>query len=126
MAEDHEQSPPFTVKRKVDESWKETIEREKKSSSHSESSDQPNPLSEPNFSMFVSTIGMQVLMALGETEDPANPAKKADLGQAQYLIDILEMLSAKTKGNLSAEEQAMMQTLLYQLRLKFVEKSKTP
>jgi hypothetical protein len=47
-----------------------------------------------------------------------------DLEQAQYMIDILEMLQEKTKGNLSDEEGQMMEGLLYQLRMLYVSKVK--
>ncbi len=75
------------------------------------------------FPFFISSLGMQALLFLGELPDPQTGDKKPDLPQAKYLIDTLDMLSGKTKGNLSKEEEKMLEDLLYELRLKFVEKS---
>lgn len=122
MPKDDQGSPDFTIRKKVDESWKSAVEREKGPSSFDE------PASEfavePSFSFFVSTLGMQALVALGELANPATQEKKADLTQAQYLIEVLRMISDKTKGNLTQEEEAMMKDLVYDLQMKFVEKSK--
>ena len=54
-------------------------------------------------------------MLLGES--PPN------LSHAQEIIDILTMLEAKTKGNLTDEEETLLQEMLYALRVKFVEKA---
>jgi len=45
---------------------------------------------------------------------------------AQEIIDILTMLEAKTKGNLTGEEETLLEEMLYTLRIKFVEKAKAP
>jgi hypothetical protein len=126
MADDPKQpSPGFTTKKHVDESWKDTASKEKETLS----SEEPGkPLFfEPTFPFFITTLGMQAFAALGEVPDPEKPdAPKppVDLPRAQYLIDIIDMLSKKTKGNLTQEEAGMLEGLLYELRLKFVEKSK--
>lgn len=65
---------------------------------------------------------MQSLMALGEIPYPNTGKKQADLPQAQYLIDTLQMLSDKTRGNLTEQESGELNTLLYELRMKFVQK----
>lgn len=112
-------------KKHVDESWKESASKEKETLS----SEEPGkPLFfEPTFPFFITTLGMQAFTALGEVPDPDKPdapKPSVDLPRAQYLIDIIDMLSKKTKGNLTQEEAEMLEGLLYELRLKFVEKSK--
>lgn len=97
--------------KKVDESWKNAVQKEKENSSGEEA---PVPLPEPNFSFFISSLGMQTLAALGE---------KTDMAQAQYLIDTIQMLLEKTKGNLTPEEDSMARGVLYELRMKFVQKT---
>ena len=79
---------------------------------------------EADFLSFVSTLAMQALSALGETkQDPSAPPASIDLRQAQYLIDIIQMLAAKSRGNLTEEETNELNTLLYELRMRFVRKS---
>ncbi len=133
---DAENDRGFTIKKKVDESWKSAVEKEK-SKDHpapkagpepSPEPEQPEPLErgvppEPDFPFFISTLGMQALAALGEVPNPATGEKRMDRTTAKYFIDILVMLSQKTKGNLTAEENAMVNDLLYELQMKFVQKS---
>jgi hypothetical protein len=119
MAEDHEKAPGFNVKKSVDESWKDTVEKEK----HADEPERGVPPPAPDFLFFLSTLGMQTLQTLGEIADPASGEKKTDLPHAQYLIGTIQMLCEKTKGNLTKEEEQMAQGLLYELRMKFVQKS---
>ena len=118
MAESHEETS-HTIKKSVDESWKETVEKEKHVLSEDKTDDS---IPEASFPFFISTLGMQALAALGEIENPAANEKKFEPLQAQYLIDTLQMISEKTKGNLSKDEAAALQDMLHTLRLKFVEK----
>ncbi len=77
-----------------------------------------------DFAGFVHSIAISVLHHLGlvaepETGKPATP----DLALARQNIDILEMLQAKTRGNLDPEEDHLLESLLYELRMRFVEVS---
>ncbi|HTU02525.1 MAG TPA: DUF1844 domain-containing protein, partial [Candidatus Sulfotelmatobacter sp.] len=56
---------------------------------------------------------------------PAGGAVKIDLAQAQQAIDLLEMLQQKTAGNLTAEEGGLLEGLLFDIRLRYVEAGKT-
>lgn len=123
MADSQDTPSGFSTNKKVDESWKDNIEKEKGSESHEEPESVPD---EPSFSSFLSTLGMQAFFSLGEFQDPASPEIKTDLVQAKYLIDVIQILSDKTKGNLSEEEGRMVKELLYGLKMKFVEKSAKP
>jgi len=67
---------------------------------------------------------MQALAALGEMENPLTKKKELDLEQAKYMIEIIEILQEKTKGNLTSEESQMIEGLLYQLRMLYVSKAK--
>jgi hypothetical protein len=49
----------------------------------------------------------------------------ANLAAAQQIIDILSLLEQKTRGNLTAEERQLLEQLLYELRMRYVEASKT-
>ena len=116
MADLHENSSDATIRKKVDESWKDSVNREKDEDSPETPETTEIPIPEPNFPFFISSIGIQALAAMGETPD---------LGHARYLIDVIQMLSDKTKGNLAQEEQTMLTDLLYDLRMKFVQKSQS-
>jgi hypothetical protein len=61
---------------------------------------------------------------LGEIPDPQTNEKITDLALAKHSIDIIAMLQEKTKGNLSAEEQHFLESILTDLRLRFVRASK--
>ena len=124
--EPRQENPGFTVKKKVDESWKSAVDKEKSQplSPGSEPVAETGP-GKPDFIYFISSLGMQALAALGDLpEESGVPPAEIDLGQAKYLIDILEMIAIKTKSNLSPEEKTALDGLLYQLRLKFVQKSR--
>ncbi|TVQ77824.1 MAG: DUF1844 domain-containing protein [Bradymonadales bacterium] len=73
--------------------------------------------------MFVISVGSAALMSLGELEDPITKKKDIDLTSAKQNISILELLVEKTKGNLSESEEKLLQGVIYEARLKFVEKT---
>ena len=72
---------------------------------------QEMPPLEMNFSLFISSLGMQVLMHLGEIPNPLNNKKEQDLKQAKRTINILEILEQKTKGNLDKSEEQILKNL---------------
>jgi hypothetical protein len=77
-----------------------------------------------DFHTFVLSLGSSALLHLGELEHPDVGASRKDLSLAKHTIDILAMLEQKTKGNLSSAEAKLIESLLYDLRLRFVEASK--
>jgi hypothetical protein len=88
----------------------------------------PAPADEPEmttasgltFSMFIQSLAQQGLMQMGLIPWPHGQRELA-LEQARDTIDILELLKAKTKGNLNGEEQKMMDGIVHELKLSFVE-----
>ncbi len=81
------------------------------------------PFHDIDFATFVMSLASSALMHLGELARPGE-AQRRDLALAKQTIDILGMLSEKTRGNLSAEEAKLLEHLLYDLRLKYVETKK--
>ena len=79
---------------------------------------------EPSFSIFLTSLGMQAMIFLGEMPNPVNNETKVELNRAKYMIDTIAMIKEKTQGNLSAEEQKLIDDILYGLRLKYAEKNK--
>lgn len=73
------------------------------------------------FDQFLLSLATAAMMHLGVVENPEAKEKKVDLVQAKQTIDILGMLRDKTKGNLSTGEQHLLDTMLAELRMRYVE-----
>lgn len=83
------------------------------------------PMEAPSvdFPSFVVSLATQAVVMLGEMPNPETGLVSMNLEAARQTIDILAMLQEKTKGNLSAEEQGLMQEVLTSLRLAYVNKT---
>jgi hypothetical protein len=79
------------------------------------------PPPEINFSTFVISLSTQALMHLGEIASPLSGKVETDVPVAKQMIDILGMLKDKTRGNLNASEDRLMEDILFDLRMKYVE-----
>ena len=110
--------------KKVDESWKESVQKERTASPGEPARPQApaEAPAESEFLGFISTLAMQTLLALGEVPHPETGEPHGDLPQARYLIDILQLLSEKTKGNLTTQEENELKNLVYELKMKYVRK----
>jgi len=84
---------------------------------------EPGPPAEPEvtFTTFMVGLSTQALAALGEISDPVSGARSNDLDAAQQLIDIIGMLREKTRGNLDPDEDGLIEAILFDLRMKYVE-----
>ena len=76
------------------------------------------------FSAFIMSLASSALVGLGEVADPATGELGCDLALARHNIDVLEMLRQKTMGHLDERESSLLESLLCDLRLKFVIKCK--
>ena len=85
-----------------------------------------HPAPPVNFLSFIYSMATSALMYLGEPIGQGAGDQTPNLSHAQEVIDILTMLEAKTKGNLTGEEETLLEEMLYTLRIKFVEKAKAP
>jgi hypothetical protein len=79
-----------------------------------------SPLPEVNFSTLIVSLSTEVLFHLGELPHPVSGEKKKDLPLAKHAIDTLALLQEKTKGNLTEEEQKLLEGMLYDLRMAFI------
>ncbi len=77
-----------------------------------------------SFASFLLSLATTGMVHLGEIPEPSTGQKTEDLEAARQMIDILGILKEKTEGNLSAEESHLLENVLYELRLKFMGKSK--
>lgn len=77
---------------------------------------------EVSFTNFVNGLGLECLVALGKLENPLTKKKELNIKQAHYIIDTLDMVRDKTKGNLSSDEVKVLEELLVYLKMLYVEK----
>ncbi len=87
-------------------------------------SDAGFPIPPPTFEFLVFSLKMQAEMRLGLVHfGEEGQDDKPDLPQARHAIDLLAMIAEKTKGNLSTEEQRLIENSLTELRFRFVQVS---
>ena len=85
---------------------------------------QEMPFPEINFSTFIFSLNTSALLHLGEIPDPATGKQQEDLAMAKQTIDLIAMLQEKTQGNLGPDEENLVKHILYDLRLRYVQKTK--
>jgi hypothetical protein len=76
---------------------------------------------EVTFTDLVLMFGTTGLLHLGLAPDPVSGEKKVDLPQAKQAIDLLDLLKGKTAGNLTANESSMLDNVLYDLRMRYLD-----
>ena len=76
-----------------------------------------------DFSTFVMSLSSTVLVHLGEIPDIQTGVATPDIPLAKQTIDILTMIQEKTRGNLTAEEERLIRDLLFEVRVKFVQRN---
>jgi len=128
-----EQEKGFTVKDRRLFSADEPAEAEKEAAASEPSQPTPEPsvgadpgpsqapLPQINFPTFVASLNASALVHLGVIEDPVSGKAEKNLPMAKQTIDILSMLQQKTAGNLTSEEDSMLKSILYDLRILFVK-----
>lgn len=81
----------------------------------------PDALAPVTFSAFLLGLSTQALLHLGEIESPLTGKVERDLAAAQHMIDILGLLREKTRNNLEQAEEHLLDSVLYDLRIRYVE-----
>jgi len=82
------------------------------------------PLPPMDFTTFCLSLASSAMIHLGHAPSPESGKTEKSLPLAKQTIDILALLDEKTKGNLSGEEAKLLSTVLYDLRLRFVQENK--
>lgn len=77
-----------------------------------------------DFTTFILSLASSAQVHLGLIPNPVSAKTETDTTAARQTIDILDILKQKTKGNLSGDEERLLDYILYDLRMKFVEVSK--
>ena len=114
----------------VDEDWKKEAQKEKEVLASQEQAEEQvpkqggrGPLPPGDFAALISMLVTQAFFALGLIHVEGQEEKEADLEMARYNVDMLSTLEEKTKGNLSEEEEKVLQNTLSQVRMAYVEVS---
>ncbi len=84
------------------------------------------PIEQIDFSTHVLSLASSAMVSLGRVPDPDGTKHPVDLETARHLIDVIAMLEVKTRGNLDESELRLLQSLLYDLRVAFVDAGKQP
>ena len=114
----------------VDESWKDAVagEKEKKSeplvggeTSAPSQDESEAEYGELNFLNYLSSLVFQSMIFLGDMPNPMTQQPEKNLRQAKFLIDTLALLREKTKGNLTKQEEDLLNGSLYELQMRYVE-----
>jgi hypothetical protein len=99
----------------------ETQDRKPEDPSAAGAQPPPIPLPEINFPTFIASLNASALVHLGIIEDPVSGKAEKNLAMAKQTIDILSMLQQKTVANLTPDEEAMLKSILYDLRILYVK-----
>ncbi|MFW5798302.1 MAG: DUF1844 domain-containing protein [Planctomycetota bacterium] len=128
--------------KRIDESWKEQARKEKEKLAGGNDTDDTTgaskdtakgsprrptpggPLPEASFMMLVMSLAAQAMMHLGASPDPSTGQTEVNLEQAKFTIDLLSMLEEKTTGNLDENESKYLTSVLYDLRMQYVQASR--
>ena len=87
------------------------------------------PVEEPagvDFTMLINAMAEPALLFLGEIAHPSTGQPTIDLERAKIQIDMLDLLRVKCRGNLSTDEEGLLDRILYQLRMLYVARAKQP
>jgi hypothetical protein len=80
-------------------------------------------MSDLSFIAFVLSLATTAAIHFGDMPDPSGARSEPNLEGASQIIDILALLEEKTRGNLTIEERQVLEQVLYELRMRFVEAS---
>ena len=80
-----------------------------------------------SFAQFILSLGTTAAVHFGDLPDPMSGERgETDLAAASQMIDLLAMLQEKTRGNLEPAESKLLDDLLYDLRMRFVQAQQQP
>lgn len=117
----------------IDEDWKSQAQAEKEALErqlhHGEPQAKPEstkpesaaPMPPATLAVLLTTLATQALVSMGLVPHPMSGKPEAQLDEAKHFIDTLEMLEGKTKGNRTEEESRLLENLLHELRMGYVE-----
>lgn len=102
----------------------EEAKKEEKKEEDKKEDFQRAPLPEVNFNSLIFSLSSSALLHFGEIADPHTGEKRKDIALAKHSIDTIAMLEEKTKGNLTEEEKKFLDSILTDLRWRYVKATK--
>lgn len=109
------------------------VEGEATGEATAQTQEEPNfshrPVEEPqgvDFTMLINAMAQPALIFLGEIAHPGTGKPEINLEQARLQIDLLDLLRVKCRGNLTRDEDGLLDRMLYQLRMLYVSRSSQP
>ncbi|MFA4985973.1 MAG: DUF1844 domain-containing protein [Candidatus Brocadiia bacterium] len=81
-------------------------------------------LGKPTLSGFLNGLAAETMIHLGYFENPMSGERSLNLPLARFTIDLIEMLSEKTRGSQTAEESQLFEAILYTLRMRYLDAEK--
>jgi len=125
---DEERGKGFTVKDKRFSAQKEEGEEsqikeegQREEVPQEDISEKEASLPEISFTSLVFSLSTSALIQLGMIQDPNAKEPGKNLPLAKQTIDLISMLKEKTKGNLTSEEEKLMDNILYDLKMRYVK-----
>jgi len=103
----------FTAKKEGEESPQPKMEK-REESPREEKPEQDASLPEITFPSLLLSLSTSALIQLGEIQDPVSKQTVKNLPLAKQTIDLIGMLKEKTKGNLTSDEEKLMENMLYE------------
>lgn len=103
------------------EEAKEEKKPQEKREERKEKAEKLPPLPEATFSTFIYSLSTSALIHLGEIPEPTTQKMAKNIPLAKQTIDILGILQEKTKGNLTQDEEPLLNNILYDLRMRYVK-----
>ncbi len=85
-----------------------------------EEKDQIGPAQAIDFTTLIMSLASSALVSMGRVPDPATGTVQKNFGFAHQNIDIIHLLQEKTRGNLSADEERLVEQILYELRMSYI------
>ena len=112
----------------IDSDWKSEAAKEKERLASQERTSRPPAAAEvaANFVELVNLMAMQAAIGLGGYQGPGGERIPPNPIVAKHHIDLLEVLEKKTAGNLTEEEKRILDGVLYELRLQYVQTVSAP
>ena len=84
----------------------------------------PTELTPPSFPLLIATFASQASVAFGHVPNPIDGKTEVRLDLAKHAIDMLAVIEEKTMGNVTQQEASLLENVLHQLRMAYVETSK--
>jgi hypothetical protein len=110
----------FDEKGELKEEKEEAAAKGKEEEEKKEEEARQAPLPEVNFNSLIFSLSSSALLHLGEIADPQTGEKRKDIALAKHTIDTIAMLKEKTQGNLNGEEEKFLESILTDLRWRYV------